>query len=59
MMRKMYKSFILFMILLLMTFLFPRQSISEFYKYVDKDGKIHFVDSKYKIAKQYRKDLET
>lgn len=45
--------------LLFFLLLFPRESFSEFYKYVDKDGKIHFVDSKTKIPKEYRKDLKT
>lgn len=44
-------------ILLFAFFLFPQESNCEFYKYVDKNGKIHFVDSKTKIPKEYRKDL--
>ncbi len=43
--------------LLLAFFLFPQEPNCEFYKYVDKNGKIHFVDSKTKIPRQYRKDL--
>ena len=39
--------------------LIPRASFSEFYKYVDKHGIVHFVDSKTKIPREYRKDLET
>jgi hypothetical protein len=46
-----------FFVLLVAFFLFPRESNCEFYKYVDKDGKIHFVDSKTKIPREYRKDL--
>ena len=46
-------------LLLFFLFLFPQESFSEFYKYVDKNGKIHFVDSKSKIPKEYRKDLKT
>ncbi len=44
-------------ILLLALFIFPQDSSSEFYKYVDENGKKHFVDSKSKIPKQYRKEL--
>ncbi len=44
-------------ILLSAFFLFPQESNCEFYKYVDRNGKIHFVDSKTKIPKEYRKDL--
>ena len=44
-------------VLLVAFFLFPQESSCEFYKYVDKDGKIHYVDSKAKIPGEYRKDL--
>jgi hypothetical protein len=44
-------------VLLVAFFLFPQESSCEFYKYVDKDGKIHYVDSKAKIPSEYRKDL--
>jgi len=38
-------------------FLNPGVSHSKFYKYVDEKGNIHFVDSKGKIPKQFRKDF--
>lgn len=44
-------------VLLALFFLVPQESSCEFYKYVDKDGKIHYVDSKAKIPKEYRNDL--
>ncbi len=44
-------------VLLFACFLFPQESYSEFYKYVDKKGTVHYVDSKSKIPKQYRTDL--
>jgi len=44
-------------VLLAASFLFPPESSCEFYKYVDKNGKIHYVDSKAKIPREYRKDL--
>ncbi len=43
--------------LLLVLYLSPRVCRSEFYKYVDKDGRIHYVDSKTKIPREYRTDL--
>jgi predicted aspartyl protease len=46
-------------VFLVVFFLFPRDTSCEFYKYVDKDGKTHFVDSKTKIPREYRKDLTT
>ncbi|MBW1854673.1 MAG: clan AA aspartic protease, partial [Deltaproteobacteria bacterium] len=45
--------------LILAVFLNPKESRPEFYKYIDKDGKIHYVDSMSKIPKEYRKDLTT
>ena len=50
---------VVLLVLLVAFFLFPRESSCEFYKYVDKDGKTHYVDSKTKIPKEYRKDLTT
>jgi len=45
--------------LILAVFLNPKESRPEFYKYIDKDGKIHYVDSMSRIPKEYRKDLTT
>ncbi len=53
------KILISFLICLSAVFLLPRKAACEFYKYLDKDGKIHFVDSRYKIPKEYRTDLKT
>ncbi len=39
-------------------FLIPPEANSEFYRYVDKDGKVHFVDDLDKIPTEYRKDLK-
>ena len=49
----------IFVILILAFFLNPEKSYPEFYKYKDKDGRIHYVDSKSKIPAEYRKDLTT
>lgn len=37
--------------------IFPLDLHCEFYKYVDKDGKVHFVDAKWKIPEEYLDDL--
>ena len=44
-------------LLLTVYFLFPRALRCEFYKYVDKDGKVVFVDDLGKIPFEYRDDL--
>lgn len=44
-------------ILLVAFFMLPQESLPEFYKYVDQNGTIHYVDSKTKIPKKYRDDL--
>jgi hypothetical protein len=49
-------SILLFFIFL--SFLFSQKSIAEFYKYIDKVGKIHFVDDLSKIPPEYREDPE-
>ncbi|MCP4352189.1 MAG: clan AA aspartic protease [Desulfobacterales bacterium] len=49
-----------FFILFLFVFLlFPFKVYSEFYKYVDKDGKLHFVDDISKIPEEYLDDLKS
>lgn len=40
------------------TFVFPFESHSAFYKYIDKEGKIHFVDDLSKIPMEYRDTIE-
>ncbi len=40
-------------------FLNPKELLPEFYKYVDKNGRVHYVDSKSKIPEEYREDLTT
>ena len=37
----------------------PNDADSRFYKYVDQNGVTHYVDSKAKIPKEYRKKLKT
>ena len=32
----------------------PANVAAEFYKYVDKEGRVHFVDEFYKIPEEYR-----
>ena len=49
-------SILLFFIFL--SFLFSQKAIAEFYKYIDKDGKIHFVDDFSKIPPEYREKPE-
>jgi hypothetical protein len=44
-------------VLLATFFVLPQESLPEFYKYVDQNGTIHFVDSKAKIPKKYRDHL--
>lgn len=46
-------------LLLLVFFLFPAKLRCEFYKYVDRDGKVFFVDDVSKIPPEYRDDLKT
>jgi predicted aspartyl protease len=46
-------------VLLLVYFLFPAKLHCEFYKYVDRDGKVFFVDDVSKIPPEYRDDLKT
>lgn len=50
-------SILLFLIVAVL--LNPKESHPEFYKYIDKKGRTHYVDSKSKIPKEYRKDLTT
>jgi predicted aspartyl protease len=45
------------LILCLVYFLFPVALHCEFYKYVDQDGKVFFVDDVSKIPAEYREDL--
>ena len=53
---KRLKSSIL-LILFFASLLLPRVLYAEFYKYVDKDGKHHFVDSTDKIPFEYRESV--
>lgn len=50
---------VMLLFLIFLFFLNPKESHPEFYKYRDKNGKVHYVDSKSKIPKEYRKDLTT
>jgi clan AA aspartic protease (TIGR02281 family) len=49
---------LLFVFLAASSLLIPGGVHSEFYKYVDKDGKMHFVDDPAKIPKEYREKKE-
>ncbi len=44
-------------ILLVVSLLFPLKLPAEFYKYVDKEGKHHFVDDQSKIPPEYRDNI--
>jgi hypothetical protein len=44
-------------ILLCGIFLFPSDVLSEFYKYVDKDGKIYYVDDLGKVPPEYQNQI--
>ena len=48
---------VVIVLLLTVYFLFPTALRCEFYKYVDKDGKVVFVDDMGKIPFEYRDDL--
>jgi hypothetical protein len=52
-----FKLAVLPIMLLVSFFIFPRVSSSEFYRYVDNKGTVHFVDSKSQIPSEYRNDL--
>lgn len=58
-MNKKTTAFLIFFLFLFISFLFPLESHCRFYKYVDKDGTICFVDDKSKIPPEYRDDLTT
>jgi hypothetical protein len=44
-------------ILLALSLLFPLKLSAEFYKYVDKEGKLHYVDDQSKIPPEYRNNI--
>ena len=44
-------------ILLSLSLLFPLKLPAEFYKYVDKEGKLHFVDDQSKIPPEYKNNI--
>jgi predicted aspartyl protease len=56
---KMWKKFVVSFFFLTMVFFLPLELRSEFYKYVDKRGIAHFVDTISKVPMEYRKDLES
>jgi len=51
--------FIIIVVLALFGLLIPLNVRSEFYKYIDKNGKAHFVDDISRIPTEYREDLKT
>ncbi len=48
-----------FILFLFAFFLFPSELRSEFYKYLDKEGKIHYVDDINKIPEEYLDDSKS
>ena len=40
-------------------FIFPAEVLCEFYKYVDKDGKIFYVDDLSKVPSEYQDQIQT
>ena len=52
-----WKNLTFFLVLLSVSLFFPLKLHSEFYKYVDKNGHLHFVDDKSKIPPEYRDNL--
>ena len=40
-------------------FIFPAKVLCEFYKYVDKDGKIFYVDDLSKVPSEYQDQIQT
>ncbi len=56
--RRRFTSLILPIFLIVASLLAPGGVHGEFYKYVDKDGKMHFVDDPAKIPKEYRDKKE-
>lgn len=53
-MIKKIKLFSLPLFFIFLSFLFSQESGAEFYRYVDKQGRIHFVDDLSKIPPEYR-----
>ena len=48
----------IFGLFVLIGLLIPSQVRSEFFRYVDKDGKVHYVDDMSRIPPEYRDDYE-
>jgi predicted aspartyl protease len=57
-MKKLTIGFMLVLLILLGTFVSPPELRSEIYKYVDKNGTIHFVDDMTKIPEEYRNQVD-
>lgn len=55
----MWKKFIVYFLFLALVVLLPLELRSEFYKYVDRRGVVHFVDNITKVPMEYRRDLES
>ena len=53
-----YICFHLFGLFVLIVLFMPCQVRSEFFRYVDKDGKVHYVDDLSRIPPEYRDDLK-
>jgi predicted aspartyl protease len=52
------KSLFALLCLLVLFAMFPRESHPKFYKYVDRDGRVFFVDDPSKIPPEYSEDLK-
>ena len=57
-MEKIKKSIWLFILVIDALVILPKLSLAAFYKYVDRDGKIYFVDDIYKIPDEYRQKVK-
>ncbi len=57
-MGKFRKSVWLFILVIDVVVIMPKLSVAAFYKYVDRDGKIYFVDDIYKIPEVYRQQTK-
>jgi predicted aspartyl protease len=57
-MKKKRRGLSILLFLFFLSFLFSSQLYSEFYKYVDKEGKVFYTDDASKIPKEYRDKLK-
>jgi len=50
--------FLLFGLMLVVILIVPTKSVAEFYKYVDKDGNVFYVDDLSKVPEEYRPKID-